>query len=232
MILEAGTVHQTVITFVISWGGKTEVGNESTREKLVWTFSQLIHGRRPRETFEKKVKSGQWYAQGHFRQRHSDETKIPISGHGWWRWIAMVSLRRKKLCKARAPKMNAIVKKRSWGNQIMRMARWRCTWHLYSLHLRICRNDGLERYSLPIYITNRIIENFKGNIRRAMKTMGGGNTWWLQRCVSFGLVHRKRRWHHLEVSTNRQGTERQCIWDTNDNFRGYRILMLIGAYIE
>ena len=57
MILEAGTVHQMVITFVISRGGKTEVGNESTRGKLVWTFSQLIHGRRPTETFEKRLKA-------------------------------------------------------------------------------------------------------------------------------------------------------------------------------
>ena len=55
MILEAGRVHQMIIIFVINWGGKIEVGNKPTREKLLWTFSQLIHGRRPTETFEKML---------------------------------------------------------------------------------------------------------------------------------------------------------------------------------
>jgi hypothetical protein len=53
MILEAGRVHQMIII----WGGKIEVGNKPTREKLLWTFSQLIHGRRPTETFEKRLKA-------------------------------------------------------------------------------------------------------------------------------------------------------------------------------
>ena len=44
MILEAGRVHQMIIIFVVSWGGRIEVGNNPTREKLLWTFSQLIHG--------------------------------------------------------------------------------------------------------------------------------------------------------------------------------------------
>ena len=56
MILEAGRVHQMIIVFVISWGGKIEVENKPTREKLPWTFSQLIHGRRPMETLEKRLK--------------------------------------------------------------------------------------------------------------------------------------------------------------------------------
>ena len=51
MILEAGIVHQRIM----SWGGKIEVGNKPTREKLLWTFSQLIHGRRPIDTFEKML---------------------------------------------------------------------------------------------------------------------------------------------------------------------------------
>ena len=54
MILEAGIVHQMII-FVISWCGEVEVGNKPTRKKLLCTFSQLIHGRRPTETFEKRL---------------------------------------------------------------------------------------------------------------------------------------------------------------------------------
>ena len=57
MIHDAGRVHQVIIIFVISWRGKVEVGNKPTREKLLWTFSQLIHGRRPTETFEKMLKA-------------------------------------------------------------------------------------------------------------------------------------------------------------------------------
>ena len=57
MILEAGIIHQLIIIFVISLGGKLEVGNKPTREKLPWTFSQLIHGRRPAETFETRLKA-------------------------------------------------------------------------------------------------------------------------------------------------------------------------------
>ena len=55
MILEEGIVHQMIIIFVIRWGCKFELGNEPTREKSLWTFSQLIHGRRPAETFEKML---------------------------------------------------------------------------------------------------------------------------------------------------------------------------------
>ena len=58
MILEAGIVHQLIIRFVIDRLGKSEVENEPTREKSLWTFSQLIHGRRPMmETFEKMLKA-------------------------------------------------------------------------------------------------------------------------------------------------------------------------------
>ena len=57
MILEAGSIHQRTIIFVLSWGGRIEVGIKSTREKLRWTLSQLIHGRRPAETFEKRTKA-------------------------------------------------------------------------------------------------------------------------------------------------------------------------------
>ena len=56
-ILEAGIVHQLIIRFVIDWVDKSEVGKEWTREKSLWTFSQLIHGRRPRDTFEKMLKA-------------------------------------------------------------------------------------------------------------------------------------------------------------------------------
>ena len=55
MILEAGIVHQMIIILVIRWGCKFELENEPTREKSLWTFSQLIHGRRPAETFEKML---------------------------------------------------------------------------------------------------------------------------------------------------------------------------------
>ena len=55
MILEAGIVHQMIIIFVISWCGEVEVGNKPTRKNLLCTFSQLIHGRRPTETFEKRL---------------------------------------------------------------------------------------------------------------------------------------------------------------------------------
>lgn len=57
MILETGRDHQMIIIFVISWGGKIEVGNKPTREKLLWTFSQLIHGRRPPEIFDTRLKA-------------------------------------------------------------------------------------------------------------------------------------------------------------------------------
>jgi hypothetical protein len=57
MMLEAGIVHQMIIIFVIDWGGKLEVGNKPIREESLWTLSQLIHGRRPTETFEKRLKA-------------------------------------------------------------------------------------------------------------------------------------------------------------------------------
>jgi len=57
MILEAGRVHQMTIIFLTSWGCKIEVGNKPTPDKSLWTFSQLIHGRRPTETFEKRLKA-------------------------------------------------------------------------------------------------------------------------------------------------------------------------------
>ena len=57
MILEVGGAHQMIIIFVINWGAKIELGNKPTREKLLWTLSQLNHGRRPTEIFEKRLKA-------------------------------------------------------------------------------------------------------------------------------------------------------------------------------
>ena len=47
MRVEAGRVHQRSIIVLTNCGGNSMAENKPTREKLLWTFSQLIHGRRP-----------------------------------------------------------------------------------------------------------------------------------------------------------------------------------------